>query len=110
MSFSNATRVFPAVAGESVLAAVRRFKDGGYFYGGGTDTEQAVRAHYARHDRVVILTDEQAHWHGRSDVAAAVPATVPVYTWNLAGYRVGHTPTGSGTGTRSAGCPTPRSR
>ncbi|MEV1076049.1 hypothetical protein [Micromonospora parva] len=27
-----------------------------------------------------------------SDVAAAVPAEVPVYTWNLAGYRVGHTP------------------
>ncbi|GAB3137781.1 TROVE domain-containing protein [Micromonospora sonneratiae] len=93
VSFSNATRVFPAVAGESVLAAVRRFKDGGYFYGGGTETEKAVRAHYDRHDRVVILTDEQAHWHGSTDVAAAVPEQVPVYTWNLAGYRVGHTPT-----------------
>ncbi|MEU4678494.1 TROVE domain-containing protein [Micromonospora sp. NPDC023737] len=92
VSFSNASRVFPAVAGESVLAAVRRFKDGGYFYGGGTETEKAVRWHYDRHDRVVILTDEQAHWHGSEDVAAAVPARVPVYTWNLAGYRVGHTP------------------
>ncbi|PZV98925.1 TROVE domain-containing protein [Micromonospora phaseoli] len=93
VSFSNATAVFPAVAGESVLAAVRRFKDGGYFYGGGTETEEAVRAHYDGHDRVVILTDEQAHRHGSVDVAAAVPAQVPVYTWNLAGYRVGHTPT-----------------
>ncbi|MER7443806.1 TROVE domain-containing protein [Micromonospora avicenniae] len=92
VSFSNASRVFPAVVGESVLAAVRRFKDGGYFYGGGTETEKAVRGHYDRHDRVVILTDEQAHWHGSEDVAAAVPAQVPVYTWNLAGYRVGHTP------------------
>ncbi len=93
VSFSDYTKVFPAVAGESVLSSVRRFKDGGYFNGGGTQTEKAVRAHYARHDRVVILTDEQAHWHGSSDVSAAVPAQVPVYTWNLAGYRVGHAPT-----------------
>jgi hypothetical protein len=93
VSFSDTTTVFPTVAGESVLASVRRFKDGGYFIGRGTATEQAVRKHYHGHDRVVILTDEQAHWHGAVDVAAAVPAQVPVYTWNLAGYRVGHTPT-----------------
>jgi hypothetical protein len=93
VSFSDATKVFPAVLGESVLASVRRFKEGGYFVGGGTQTERAVRAHYAGHDRVVILTDEQAHWHGSANVAAAVPAQIPVYTWNLAGYRVGHTPT-----------------
>ena len=92
VSFSDDTRVFPRVAGESVLAAVRRFKADGYFLGRGTDTERAVRKHYAEHDRVVILTDEQAHWHGARDVAAAVPARVPVYTWNLAGYRAGHTP------------------
>ncbi|MFI7658179.1 hypothetical protein ACIBTW_04750 [Micromonospora parva] len=62
MSFSHDTRVFPSVAGESVLAAVRRFKDDGYFFGMGTDTEKAVRKHYDGRDRVVILTDEQAHW------------------------------------------------
>ncbi|MEH1096485.1 TROVE domain-containing protein [Micromonospora sp. CPCC 205739] len=93
VSFSDDSTVFPAVAGESVLAAVRRFKDGGWFHGRGTETEKAVRTHYDRHDRVVILTDEQAHWHRSADVTAAVPATVPVYTWNLAGYRVGHAPT-----------------
>jgi hypothetical protein len=92
VSFSNSTKVFPAVKGESVLAGVRRFKEGGNFFGGGTETEAAVRAHYKDHHRVVILTDEQAHWHGSADVAAAVPRLVPVYTWNLAGYRVGHTP------------------
>lgn len=92
VSFSNSTKVFPAVKGESVLAGVRRFKESGYFFGGGTDTERAVRAQYKGHHRVVILTDEQAHWHGSADVAAAVPSQVPVYTWNLAGYRVGHTP------------------
>jgi len=92
VSFSDSTKVFPRVMGESVLAAVRRFKEGGYFLGSGTMTEQAIREHYAGHDRVVVLTDEQAHWHGSGDVAAAVPAQVPVYTWNLAGYRAGHTP------------------
>ncbi|MEV0457149.1 TROVE domain-containing protein [Catellatospora methionotrophica] len=92
VSFSNDTKVFDLRPGESVLKAVQRFKNDGWFFGGGTSTEYAFRKHYAGHDRVVILTDEQAHWHGSADVAAAVPATVPVYTWNLAGYRLGHTP------------------
>lgn len=91
VSFSNDTKVFDLRPGESVLKAVQRFK-AGWFFGGGTSTERAVRKHYAGHDRVLILTDEQAHWHGSADVAAAVPAKVPVYTWNLAGYRLGHTP------------------
>ncbi|WP_433041788.1 TROVE domain-containing protein [Dactylosporangium sp. CS-033363] len=90
VSFSTYSKVFPAVAGESVLAGVRRFKDGGYFYAAGTNTEPAVRRHYEGHDRVVILTDEQAHHHPEADVAAAVPAQIPVYTWNLAGYRAAH--------------------
>jgi hypothetical protein len=93
VSFSDLTKVFPRVAGESVLAAVRRFREDGFFIGSGTDTARAVSEHYADHDRVVILTDEQAHWHGAVDVTAAVPEQVPVYTWNLAGYQAGHTPT-----------------
>jgi hypothetical protein len=92
VSFSNDTKLFDLRPGESVLKAVQRFKEGGWFFGGGTETEHAVRKHHAGHDRVLILTDEQAHWHGSADVAAAVPAKVPVYTWNLAGYRLGHTP------------------
>jgi hypothetical protein len=92
VSFSDHTKVFPVLAGESVLAAVRRFKTEGYFFARGTDTARAVHEHYAGHDRVVILTDEQAHWHGGHDVTAAVPAHVPVYTWNLAGYQAGHAP------------------
>jgi hypothetical protein len=64
---------------------------------GGTNTADAVRRHYRGHDRVVILTDEQA-WGGRhgADPADAVPASVPVYTFNLAGYRYGHGPSGVG--------------
>ncbi|MFC4336361.1 TROVE domain-containing protein [Salininema proteolyticum] len=86
--------VFPHKAGESVLAGVERWTSDGYFLNGGTDTAGAVKRHYNGHDRVVILTDEQAHWSHAGDVTAAVPARVPVYTWNLAGHRVGHAPSG----------------
>jgi hypothetical protein len=79
-------------AGESVLRVVDRFGELG-----GTNTAAAVRRHYRRHDRVIIVSDEQAWagWHG-SDPTAQVPAEVPVYTWNLAGYRYGHGPSGVG--------------
>ncbi len=77
---------------EPLLRAVERWKSGGFFIGAGTDTADAVRTHYAGHDRVVILTDEQA---SGDDVGRALPARVPLYTWNLAGYRLGHAPSGS---------------
>jgi len=93
----DATKVFDVKRGESVLKALDRWKNGGYFIGGGTDTEGAVRAHYNGHDRVVILTDEQAHFSGSLDVTAAVPQDRMVYTWNLAGYQHGHAPSGTGT-------------
>ena len=79
--------------GEAVLRVLDRFGDLG-----GTRTADAVRRHYRRHDRVVIVTDEQAWFDARgSDPAAEVPPQVPVYTWNLAGYRYGHAPSGTGT-------------
>lgn len=89
------TRPFPLQKGESLLRSVDRWKTGGYFLGGGTDTAGAVRKHLRPgfHDRLVILTDEQA---SRGDVGAVVPADVPLYTWNLAGYERGHAPSGSG--------------
>jgi hypothetical protein len=62
--------------------------------GGGTYTAAAVQRWYAGHDRVVIVTDEQAHY---GDPAAVVPQHIPLYVWNLAGYRAGNTPSGLGT-------------
>ncbi|MGC0313725.1 TROVE domain-containing protein [Kitasatospora acidiphila] len=82
---------FPLTAGGSVLAEVRRWKDGGWFIGGGTETAAALQATFRGHDRVVIVTDEQA---AAGNVGQAVPASVPMYTWNLAGYRTGHAPSG----------------
>jgi hypothetical protein len=70
--------------GESLLKVLDRFHNLG-----GTQTAEAVRRHYAGHDRVVIVTDEQA-WAGYGQPGDAVPAQVPVYTFNLVGYRHGH--------------------
>jgi hypothetical protein len=61
---------------------------------GGTDTARAVTRHYAGHDRVVVVTDEQAGLSPWADPFKAVPPRVPVYTWNLAGYAVGHAAAG----------------
>jgi hypothetical protein len=90
VSFSSSSRVFPFRAGESLLKALDRWRSDGYFYGNGTDTAGAIRGNFAGHDRVVIVTDEQAAYSGNGDVTASVPKSTPVYTWNLAGYQMGH--------------------
>ena len=60
----------------------------------GTDTHGAIDRHYDKHDRVIVITDEQPgynYWSSRNgDVFANIPANVPTFTWNLAGYRTGH--------------------
>lgn len=55
---------------------------------GGTSTAQAVKSNWNnKYSRVIIITDEQ-NFDG--DPGACVPANVPVYTFNLAGYKYGH--------------------
>lgn len=93
VSFSAGIKPFDLGRGESVLAALGRWKDGGWFLNGGTNTAACLRASYSKHDRVVIVTDEQAACDP-AGVTASVPSHVPVYTWNLAGYQVGHAPFG----------------
>ncbi|MEZ5097183.1 MAG: TROVE domain-containing protein, partial [Nocardioides sp.] len=78
--------------GDSVLKVVERMGNLG-----GTNTADAVRRHYRGHDRDGIVTDEQAWagWRG-ADPTKVVPASVPVYTFNLAGYQYGHGASGVG--------------
>lgn len=96
VSFSTGSRIFPMRHGESLLTALERFRND-FFLGHGTATREAVQCYYDRHDRVIILTDEQADHHDHHDAMDAVPASVPVVTFNLAGYRVGHMESGSAT-------------
>jgi hypothetical protein len=53
------------------------------------DTWGAVRETYGRHlpDRIIILTDEQAH-------DSATDIGCPIYTFNLAGYNAAHIASG----------------
>ncbi|MFI6102617.1 TROVE domain-containing protein [Streptomyces sp. NPDC051310] len=89
VEFGTDSRPVEPAPGESVLRALDRFHDLG-----GTNTAEAVTRHYAEHDRVVIVTDEQAYWTPLVDPLAAVPDHIPVYTWNLAGYSTGHSAAG----------------
>ncbi|MBC2901745.1 TROVE domain-containing protein [Streptomyces cupreus] len=91
VEFGTASRRLTFGKGESVLKVLERFGDLG-----GTDTTSAVRAHYRGQDRVLIVTDEQYADNRHGGPTEQVPADVPVYTWNLAGYRAGHGPSGKG--------------
>ncbi|MFD9741389.1 TROVE domain-containing protein [Umezawaea sp. NPDC059074] len=85
--YGGTSRVVKVAKGGSLLKAVNGLGPAIDY----TDTAGAVRAHFAGHDRVVVITDEQS---ATADAAAGVPADVPVYVWNLAGYRHGNTPAG----------------
>jgi len=89
VEFGTTSRRLPFREGESVLKILDRFGDLG-----GTDTTSAIRSHYRGQDRVLIVTDEQYAFNHHGDPTEQVPASVPVYTWNLAGYRAGHGPSG----------------
>lgn len=67
---------------DSVLKMLNKYRDLG-----GTNTARAIQTHLTqKHDRVIIVTDEQYYGAGPSEV---VPKSTPLYTWNLNGYKVG---------------------
>ncbi|MFF1544454.1 TROVE domain-containing protein [Streptomyces sp. NPDC058291] len=90
VEFGTGSNAITFRKGESVLKILERFGDLG-----GTDTTEAVRRHYRAHDRVLIVTDEQFTANRHGGPTDQVPANVPVYTWNLAGHRAGHGPSGT---------------
>ncbi|MER7199615.1 RNA-binding protein [Streptomyces sp. CB01635] len=87
--------------GGSVLRLVERFGQIS-----GTDIPTAVKKHFSGHDRVVVVTDEQTRpgWFpsnaegfggmAETEIDTLVPRDVPVHMWNMAGYKVGATPSG----------------
>jgi hypothetical protein len=92
VAFQTDAKKVDVKKGGSVLRAVERFKP---LVGGGTNTFPALRANFKGHDRVIILTDEQAFYDARSGSIPADEIASPIYTFNLAGYRAGHLPSGT---------------
>lgn len=96
------SKVFPQIKGESTLATVRRLGANEFWFAGSTNTVGALKEAFdpKRHDRVLVLTDEVygaslftwRHDPGTPD--EAIPADVPMYTFNLAGYRTAQVPSG----------------
>lgn len=76
--------------GDAVLRTMTKFH-----VENGTDTVAAAAKWFKGHDRVVIVTDEQTRHSRHGLLDYHVPPHVPVYTWNLGGYRLGHGPSGS---------------
>lgn len=86
VQFGSSSQVVNFRKGDSILPMLSKFTDLG-----GTSTNAAIQRHYTGHDRVILITDEQYN----SGKAPSVPANVPMYTWNLGGYRAGHAESGS---------------
>jgi hypothetical protein len=103
VEFGGKSNVVKVPAGGSMLKLVEKFGQID-----GTDIPSAVCQHFAGHDRVVVVTDEQTRrgWlpsnmvgHGgmrETAVDELIPAGVPFYMWNLAGYKPGAMASGSG--------------
>jgi hypothetical protein len=91
--FANGYRPFrhDVRTGASVLRHTQAFCDRIGQDGHGTAIAESVRKTYQGHDRVVIVTDMQTfasdHW-GTGDVSSQVPAEIPMYAFNLGGYKV----------------------
>ena len=82
--------------GDSVLRTMAKFRQEN-----GTDTMGVLQKHYAGHDRVVIVTDEQTTVtdpYTRSryglpvlrPMESVIPRNVDVFTWNLGGYKLAY--------------------
>jgi hypothetical protein len=78
--------------GASVLKIVEKMHNRINEVGMGTQLVPALKKHYKGHDRVFVFSDMQimgSHW-GNPD--GVVPANVPFYAFNLAGYAQGMIP------------------
>lgn len=87
----------PFRKGDALLPIVsKKFADMG-----GTNTAEAIRATYHNHDRVILVTDEQASGH--RNPLDVIPKHVPAFVWNLAGIKAAHGPYGAGNRHQFAG-------
>jgi hypothetical protein len=80
-------------AGASVIREVQRFAHRVGEVGHGTEIAASLAATYHGQDRVVIVSDMQT-MDGQGEITRPVPAHVPVYGFNLGGYRPAAYPLG----------------
>ena len=72
--------------GASVLRTAQRVTEASRRLGWGTEMYPALANTYNGHNQVFIFTDMQCFGGYLGDVSEAVPASVPVFGFNLAGY------------------------
>ncbi|WP_344613404.1 TROVE domain-containing protein [Dactylosporangium salmoneum] len=89
VGYGNTSARVPFAKGEAVLRLMGKFQ-----MIDGTDTFGAIAQHFDRHDRVVIVTDEQNQPGRYRTIDDVLPRTVPAYVWNIGGYQVGSTASG----------------
>lgn len=77
--------------GASVIEEIKRFTARIGEVGHGTFIRESIRTTYAGHDRVIVITDEQS----ADRVSGILPGRVPLYGFNLGGYRAAMAPWGS---------------
>ncbi|WP_432830313.1 TROVE domain-containing protein [Dactylosporangium sp. CA-092794] len=87
VGFADGRRPFTHKVGRgaSVIREVDRFVRRTGEDGHGTAIAASLRKSYSKHDRVVIISDMQTMDRGVTDV---VPKSIPLYGFNLGGYRV----------------------
>ncbi|MFJ1609146.1 TROVE domain-containing protein [Streptomyces sp. NPDC088253] len=104
VEFGGSSKEIEVPKGGSVLRLIEQ-----YGQDDGTDIPTAIKRHFdlLHHDRIVIVTDEQTRpgwlpsnmerFGGMRETAIddLVPQTVPVYMWNMAGYKPGAMPSGT---------------
>jgi hypothetical protein len=103
VEFGGTSKTVTVPKGGSVLRLIE-----GFGQIDGTDIPSAIKQHSGWNDRIVIVTDEQTRpgwlpsnmerYGGMSEtqINDLIPAKVPVYMWNMAGYKAGAMPSGAG--------------
>lgn len=105
--FANGQFRHDLVKGQTAMQGVTSFLARTGEVGHGTEIHRAVRDRYAGHDRVFVLSDMQtvgasyiSFASEGGDIGNLVPAHVPMYGFNLQGYRA--TPMSTGKPNRHA--------
>ena len=92
VGFADGTFAHRIPKAASVIREVERFLERTGEVGHGTMIARSVRAAFNKHDRVFIISDMQTM---DRDTTSAVPADVPLYGFNLGGYKHTALPAGS---------------